>query len=161
MNDINAIFEKVKAQALTLHIPFSTEIAPNVEINYRAVRRFGMCRKTGSVFTIEIAAVLLSADEFFVAQTLAHELLHTCWGCQNHGALWQNYANCLNQAYGYHISRTNSYEEAGIDAPKQNAPYRMQCIQCGVVIERYRMSSFVRQPQKYRCRCGGKWKRIL
>lgn len=39
MNDINAIFEKVKAQAKALNIPFSTNIAPNVEINTRAVQQ--------------------------------------------------------------------------------------------------------------------------
>ncbi|MGN0536458.1 MAG: SprT-like domain-containing protein [Acutalibacteraceae bacterium] len=161
MKDVNAIFEKVKAQAKALNIPFSTNIAPNVEINTRAMQRFGMCRKTGDTFTIEIAEVLLSADEFFIEQTLAHELLHTCRGCQNHGTLWQQYADRLNRAYGYHISRTNSYEEMGIEAKKHECKYRMQCMKCGVIVERYRMSGFVSHPEKYLCRCGGKWKRIL
>lgn len=160
--EIDALFKSVKAQARAVGIPFSTHIVPRVEINTRAVRRFGMCRKIGDVFTIEIAAVVLTADECFVAQTLAHELLHTCQGCQNHGAKWQEYASRMNQAYGYHISRTNSYEEAGVEKKTvSGAKYCMQCVDCGVVIERYRMSNFVSHPERYRCRCGGKFKRIL
>ena len=47
-------------------------------------------------------------------QTLAHEVLHTCPGCRNHGALWKEYAARMNGAYGYAISRTGTCEALGV-----------------------------------------------
>lgn len=161
MIDVNQLFLKVKEQAGLLNIPFSQNIEQNVCINTRSVRRFGQCRRNDKFFTIEVSAFLLEADEKFVMQTLAHELLHTCYHCQNHGVLWRKYADKMNKAYGYSISRTAGFEETGLKQKRQTAKYCIQCMGCGAKIERYRMSRLVSCPELYRCKCGGRLKRIL
>ena len=63
-------------------------------------------------------------------QTLAHEVLHTCPGCRNHGALWKEYAARMNGAYGYAISRTGTCEALGV-ADVRPVRYRLVCERCG------------------------------
>ena len=92
-------------------------------------------------------------------ETLAHELLHTCWGCGNHGKRWKTYAARMNAAYGYEIQRAATNEKMGV-APAREVKYVIQCQRCGQRFERLRASQFTRRPEDYRCRCGGQLKRI-
>ena len=87
-------------------------------------------------------------------QTLAHEVLHTCPGCRNHGALWKEYAARMNGAYGYAISRTGTREALGV-ADVRPVRYRLVCERCGQEFCRSRRSPLVDHPERYRCRCGG------
>ena len=107
MNDCDALLREVTAQAVALGIPVSQKVEPHVVINTRAATRFGCCifdGKTGC-FRIEVARRVAEGPEMSCRETLAHELLHTCYGCQNHGARWKEYAQRMNNAYGYHIRR--------------------------------------------------------
>ena len=154
---VDALLRDVISQAIGLRIPVSRAIEPHVRINRRAVGRLGACfsnNKDGT-FWIEIAEVLVTADEFACRQTLAHEVLHTCYGCQNHKQRWRHYADLMNQAYGYHIARTESLERLGIER-KSNARYLVECTQCGAEIPRVRRSRLIDHPEEYRCaKCGG------
>ena len=87
---------------------------PRVAVNRRAVTRFGCCIRRGGEYVIELSERLLEAEERACMQTLAHEVLHTCPGCRNHGALWKEYAARMNGAYGYAISRTGTCEALGV-----------------------------------------------
>ena len=103
---------------------------------------------------------MLYAPEKSCCQTLAHELIHTCPGCQNHGPLFQQYAAVMNRQYGYQIQRTNTPEELGLSTPLSTAKYLLQCRQCGRKFARERLSAAVRHPDNYHCPCGGRLQRI-
>ena len=155
MNDCDRLMREVAEQARKLGIPISEQIEPHVKINRRAVNRLGCCRRQGGSYVIELAARVAEGAEEACRETLAHELLHTCTGCQNHGALWKEYARRMNEAYGYNIKRV-----AGENTTEGIQPrpfkYLVRCERCGAELGRYRASSLTRHPERYRCRCGGK-----
>jgi len=151
--DLDELLQRVIGQARALGIPVSRAIEPHVEVNVRAKSRFGCCRMKGGRFTIEVARRVAQGPEESCRETLAHEVLHTCWGCRNHGKRWKSYAVRMNEAYGYHISRTSTEERMGLEA--EPPKYLVRCTKCGVEFPRRRASSLVKHPERYRCRCGG------
>lgn len=157
--EADRLLARVIAQARALGIPAAEGIEPAVRFNRRAKKRFGCCIRRGKVFTIELSARLLEGSREAVMQTLAHEVLHTCPGCANHGAKWKEYAARMNGAYGYAISRTGSPEGLGLpgDGP---ARYLLVCARCGAEIGRSRRTAVVEHPERYRCRCGGRLERV-
>lgn len=159
MNDFDALLVQVIGQARALKIPVSDRIAPHVAVNSRAVSRFGCCRRTPVGYRIELAEGLLRAEEAACRQTLAHEILHTCPGCRDHGPLWRAYAARMNEVWGYRISRTGARDELGVEPPR-SAPHLVVCSQCGRRFERFRASALVQHPERYRCRCGGTLYRV-
>ncbi len=162
MNDFDSLLEAVMEEATAAGIPVSDHIQPHVLVNRRAKKRFGQCIFKDGTYTIELSVRLLEAPKHSCKQTIAHELIHTCQGCGNHGALFLHYAEILNRRFGYHIKRTNSCEEMGI-APRadaKNVHYILLCEQCGKQIQRERYSPAVANPSRYRCRCGGRLRRI-
>lgn len=159
MNDCDKLMAEVAEQARRLGVPLSAQVEPNVRINSRAVKRLGCCRRQGGRYVIELAERVAKGTEDSCRETLAHELLHTCWGCQNHGALWKEYARRMNEAYGYNIKRTVAEETAGGIYPEA-FKYLFRCERCGAELGRYRSSPLTKHPERYRCRCGGKLKRV-
>lgn len=145
------LLRQVIEEARALAIPVSKHISPKVLMNSRAKTRFGRCIKQGKQYTIELSTML--TDPQAIRQTLAHEMLHTCPGCGNHGIRWKRYAAWMNQAYGYRIQRTDSPEAMGTPAPP--ARYSLRCTACGTSIGRMKRSKLVLHPEYYRCRCGG------
>ncbi len=87
MNEFDALLARAVEQARALGIPVSARISPRVAVNRRAVTRFGCCIRRGGEYVIELSERLLEAEERACMQTLAHEVLHTCPGCRNHGPL--------------------------------------------------------------------------
>lgn len=162
MEKLEAALETCRRQCDALRIPYGkvNAIYPSTKVN----RRWGMCyyRPYGS--DIEISKVLLDSkvEEIHLLDTVMHELLHTCPGCQNHGAQWKRYATMVNTAYGYHVKRGSSYAEMGLTDPEEKtAKYRFKCQSCGAVITRQRASAFTRNPDGYRCgACRGKLVRV-
>lgn len=114
---LDALLAKVIAQARQAGIPVSPAIDPKVRVNRRARTRFGCCIQKNGRFYIELASQLLSAREQAVCQVLAHEILHTCRGCANHGLRWKDYAQRMNELYGYGVERTDSFEKLGLEDP--------------------------------------------
>ncbi len=155
MCDANALLETVAAEAKALGIPVSSGILPEVLINTRAKTRFGRCiiLPNGNC-QIELSGRVVAAGERACKTVLAHEVLHSCKGCRNHQARWKAYARRMNDAYGYDIQRTHSPEALGVlnDTPCR---YQLRCQRCGAVLTRMKKSPLVRQPDRYRCRCGG------
>ena len=154
MNDFDALLVRVLDQARALKIPVSAQIRPHVTVNRRAVTRFGCCIRRGEAFEIELSQRLLEAAEGACLQTLAHEALHTCPGCRDHGQRWKAYAARMNAAYGYAIARTDTCEKLGVEDTVQ-ARYLVVCTRCGAQFRRSRKSKLVEHPERYRCRCGG------
>ena len=92
LKSLDNLLMTVISEAKALNIPVSDEIDSKVAVNSRAVRRFGCCIVKDNKFYIEISSKLLDAPEQMRKQTLAHEILHTCPGCKNHGNRWKQYA---------------------------------------------------------------------
>lgn len=152
---IDGLMALVLAQARAVKIPVSREIEPRVRLNRRARTRFGCCVRKNGTYTIELSAQLAEqGTEDAILQVLAHEVLHTCYGCSNHGARWKSYAQRMNAAYGYRIRRTDNYEELGIE-DQRPVRYYVVCARCGRRIPRMKRSPLVDHPERYRCACGG------
>ena len=154
-SELDKLLALVIAQARTIRIPVSPAIDPRVRLNCRARTRFGCCIRRGGAYTIELAEQLArEGEEGAVLQVLAHEVLHTCYGCSNHGKRWQGYARRMNDAYGYHIRRTDGYNSLGLE-DRRPVRYWVVCGKCGRRIPRMKRSPLVDHPEHYRCRCGG------
>ena len=156
MNDFDALLVKVKREAKKIGIPISDNIDSRIAVNTRAKTRYGRCTKKGNSFVIELSSILIDAPEISCRQTIAHELIHTCPGCMDHGDRFRYYASKMNNAYGYNISRTNSAEEMGVpDRRKTDAKFIITCRKCGSSFTRTKRSALIESPSKYRCKCGG------
>ncbi len=159
--NLNTILKQVIKETQELKIPVSNNISEEVIINSRPKKRFGCCRKRENKFIIEISEFVLNCDEKIIRQILAHEILHTCRDCYDHGVVWKKYADMMNKAYGYNIKRTFSFEDAGIGEYKPNVStatirYIIKCKKCGKEYPRQRAGKITRNVKNYRCRCGGK-----
>lgn len=138
----------------------------SVKENRRARKRLGCCRmkqaEEGNEFEIEISRHLESMDDRFIKEVIAHELLHSCRGCMNHGSQWKELAAKMNSAYGYHIKRTiECGKENGDSGAPDRRKYRycIQCKKCGNTTYRMRKSRVVTDVVHYRCAvCGGRLK---
>lgn len=161
---IEKYLKQVIKEAASINIPISKEISHHTKINKRARSRFACCRFLGGSskhkFQIEIGEMIFQCDEKAIKGILAHEVLHTCDHCNNHGALWKIYANTMNSHYDYNIKRAATYEELGLEKPEsnQNRKYKITCTDCGMTFERMKKSKVVSDCQNYRCKCGGKLK---
>lgn len=154
-----------------LNIPISRRIDPAVRVNTRAKCRLGCCYRlpardgeraegTHWDYAIEVSASLLDRPEQ-LRETLLHELLHTCPGCQNHGAAWKAWAAKAGEAFGVSIRRLAPAEEGRPPKRREPIKYVLECRSCGAKIARSRLSKAVLHPERYRCKCGGKLKRVL
>lgn len=151
---LNELLARVVDEARAAGIPISKQIDPAVRVNRRARTRFGCCVQRNGRYYIEIAGQVLKAEEGTVCQILAHEVLHTCRGCANHGLRWKEYAQKMNRQYGYDITRTDSFEKLGLEDTRP-MKYMVVCQRCGRRMPRMKRSPLVDHPERYRCRCGG------
>lgn len=153
--NLDQLLAQVIAQARSLSIPVSHRIDPHVEVNTRAQTRFGCCRSRLGRHTIEVSSVLLDAEEQAIRQVLAHEILHTCPGCADHGPRWQRWAAMMSRQFGYRIRRTTSHAALGIEDTRP-VRYIVVCSRCGSRTPRMKRSELVEHPERYRCKCGGR-----
>lgn len=166
MKRVDELLDVVMSEARAVGIPISQNIKKEVTINKRAKKRFGCCKITKQgfkqYFEIELAEKVANSTEEAIKQTLAHEVIHTCKGCANHGKLWTAYAEIMNNAYGYNVKRTDTAEALGIEETKEQLAenYLLICQNCGLRIARTRMSKVVKYPHRYRCKCGGRLRRV-
>ena len=151
--ELNAILSDVIRQAKMIGIPVSDKIAPDVVINTRAKKRYGRCVLQNGVYTIEVSAYIPKENLVRLHEVIAHEVLHTCPGCMNHGARWKSYAEKMRARYCYSIQRT-AKEPLVSDDPSP-ARYLLVCTKCGMQFPRRKKSRAVEHPELYRCKCGG------
>lgn len=152
---LDGLLAQVIGEARALSIPISSDIHPRVSVNRRAKTRFGCCVRRDGIFTIQLSAQLAQeGSPFAVRQVLAHEVLHTCPGCSDHGPRWKSYAARMNAACSYDIRRTSAPAELGL-SDSRPARYLVVCSACGRSVSRMKRSPLVDHPERYRCRCGG------
>lgn len=182
-DELNQNLIQVIKEAQELNIPVPNNISEKVIINARPKKGMDVAGENGE-FQIEISEFVLRCDPHKIRGVLAHEILHTCRDCYNHGAIWKKYASIMNAGYGYNIKRTSSYNEMGIgencqgtdnnfgsnhqqssvfnskanskisDLPKIR--YIIKCQSCGREYPRQRLSRAIKNIDSYRCGCGGK-----
>lgn len=156
---IKEIYEETFLELKNIGIPVSENVE-ELRINKRPQKRLGRClrevKKGKEIFVIEISEKTLSLSLKDIKEVMAHELIHTCKQCMNHGEKWKTYAKQVNRAYGYNISRLKKFDETGDEEYK----YAVECMRCGAVIKRKRMCPLIKEPRNYRCgKCGGKLKK--
>ena len=144
-----------------LHIPYT--IPENFTVNSRA-RRWGLCKLNSGKFYISVNQTLLDErnSEDGLINTLLHELLHTCPGCLNHGAIWKKYAAMVYGKFGYNVKRTNDEQEKGVTTGNFNATereykYLIYCEKCHkLVAKRKKRCGVTENPGKWQhVGCGG------
>lgn len=169
---------KQEIEAVGLNLGTITEL----KINTRATSRFGRsyfnslgeCR-------IEISALLLYPDipDSMLKQFLIHEMLHTCPGCMEHGAIWNKNAELLNTTYGYTLQRVvpeetakfvlshapgneNTADADALSAPTGLIRHKLICPNCNYTIIRQRNSSLVQHPEEFLCpNCNTPLKKVF
>lgn len=133
-----------------------------ITINRRAKSRWGQCKynRLNDSYTIDIASALVddSVDDMALANTLAHEMLHTAKDCMNHGKIWKGYAATMNRLYGYHIQTTTSASEKGVKLERRETyHYVVTCAKCGTKWRYMRNCKVVQSCRNNMatCSCGG------
>lgn len=153
---------RVIKEAQELNIPVPDNISNSVTVNPRPKKRYGCCRKNNGEFRIEISEFVLACEPDKIRSVLAHEVLHTCRDCYNHGNKWKQYAKMMNESYGYNIKRTSTNEEMGLpqregsDKDTAKIKYIIKCQRCGREYPRQRFTCVMKKINAYRCSCGGK-----
>ena len=158
--ELDGLMARLRRELISIGIPVSNRLEPEVRINTRARRRLGCCYYQSVRYWIEVSQAVLE-DEDLLKQTLVHELLHTCPKCRDHGPKWKAYAQTVNEKLGYRIERTVKTETPAGSLRHEEIKYILECQSCGAQIKRMRMSKAVKSPWRYRCPCGGKLKRVL
>ncbi len=141
-------------------IPVSDRIK-DVKINPRPRKRLGCCRRektiTGKTFyIIELSGVIFDYGEEVIRSIIAHELIHTCPGCFDHGKKWKYYAGVAGEKLGYEVTRLADGKKLGLgETGAEQTRYTVTCPGCGQVFERKRMCPLIKNPEMYRCgKCG-------
>lgn len=155
------ILKKVIEKARAKDIPVPYDICGEVRINKRPKKRFGCCRRENGRTVIEISSFILECTDDKIEQVIAHEVLHACPGCGDHGAVWKKYAAVMNEAYGYDIKRVSTFEEMGLSGREEHTPeedirYIIKCTACGREYPRKRFTCVMQKINAYRCQCGGR-----
>lgn len=165
MKNLLELARDCQKELACLRIPWGK--VRNWSVNTRAKARWGLCTKVGrGVFDIQIAASLLddTIDDQAAKDTIAHELLHTVPGCFKHTGKWKQYAELINKLMPhYSIKTRTSYADKGVEDLRSAPTYRyiLKCEQCGREVRRQKKSAVIEHPENYRCKCGGKLKRIM
>ncbi|MDY4813860.1 MAG: SprT-like domain-containing protein [Ruminococcus sp.] len=151
---LQSIYKYVKRDFDRLNIPYTRDVP--IVINSRAKRRHSCCKKKDGKFIIEISEFVLDYPVDEIKNVVAHEIIHTCYGCFNHQKRFKTYGEKL-KALGYKVTTTYKGEEK--TPAELDARYMAVCQGCGEVIYRIRRSPLITHPQKYRCaKCRGKFK---
>lgn len=135
MKDFNTMVNEVYISLRRRGVPIKN--CP-VTISHRLKRAFGKTRckiRYGKrSYSIQIASYLVeNGSEHGIKSTIAHEYIHTCNGCMNHGALWKRYGNMVSDLYD--ISRCTTYESKGISENamqyiREQYKYIVKCTTC-------------------------------
>ena len=91
-----------------LNIPISKSILFKENTGFS---RFGYCKKTPSGETDFVVAINKWFEEDKpIKETIMHELIHTVYGCYNHGKKFHQYADVINAKYNLDIVVIGNYK---------------------------------------------------
>ena len=167
MRDLKKNADECMRELNSLGIRYANSI--EFIVNVRAKKRWGQCRrKPDGTYVISINVELLKEknDLRGLRDTIIHEILHTCEGCMNHGKKWKRYAERVNKAFGYNISRCASAAEKGVHRDenlevKNIDKYAIRCECCGRTHYSSKLTKTIKHPERYYCGfCGGRMARV-
>lgn len=156
------IFEEVVEEFDFNDIPIADSVDMILHFN-KTISALGCCKwkriNNKCYYAIYLSEYALE-DEELIRNTIAHELVHTCPHCKNHGKYFKQYGAMVKTKLGYNIQTKAGEKEAkksGIkDAITAKAKYYIKCCDCGQGFYRMKRSKVVAYPSEYRCgRCGG------
>lgn len=160
MKDLQHYAEMCEIMLDGIGIPYRKPIS----YKSKTTKSWGNCRRTCDGYYITVNNQLLDDDvpDKGLINTLLHELLHTIPNGMCHTGEWKKAADKVWDKLGYKIKRTNSAEEKGIsvEITQRNYNYALKCEKCGQIFGYTRMSKAVQNPDRCRCKCGGKVIRI-
>lgn len=160
MKDFEALIKECLSEVVAVNIKPGNIV--KWSINRRAKSRWGLCTKhRDGTCEIEISARLLEDDRVSVKEckdTIIHEILHSCYGCQGHTGRWKLYAERMNTVYGYNIKRVTGGEEKGLEKYEVSSrpdKYWYRCKKCGQLIVKKKQCKFTKYYRRYGCGiCG-------
>jgi len=150
--------------ALDVMEDLDIEVEPISKItwNYRLKSVWGKCIRQNNMYRIELNPILDDDDVSWedALNTVIHEVLHCHPDRFCHTGEWKRCADLVNREYPiYHIERTTSAEEKGVENKIQRSyKYETVCLDCGHT-ERWQRESRVikalkRNSHSCRCSCG-------
>ena len=157
-----------ECEMICRHAGIKTGKITNIKVNPLLRSAWGRCitDRIAGTHVIEINEALLddSVPDLSLKRTIIHELCHTVKDGHGHKRGWREAADRLKKVYGLQLSPANSAEDLSVPSRLSQVPairYVFRCADCGLVIERYRRSKFVDNPEKYRCgNCGGIFEKV-
>ncbi len=111
MIDLNKMLNDIISDALNANIPISKYLVKEIYIDSSLINRFAECRIYWNKCEIYLFDKTLKAKPEYLKSIIAHELLHTCFLCADHGYWWGKYSAIMNEKYGYNIKVKYSWEE--------------------------------------------------
>jgi predicted SprT family Zn-dependent metalloprotease len=130
------------------------------KLNYRFTAKFGQCKLQHSTqkYTIDIAgkyfeAYLEAGQVKEMEDTILHEMCHALPDGMTHGYGWTKYTKVINSKFGYNIQERATHDSISRSALDTAI---LLCDKCGRKhIITKRMKAY-KNPQNYKCVCGGK-----
>lgn len=170
MKDLNKLYRECIKELDSIDIKYGNIVS--VIVNTRAKKRWGQCKIIRNAnswndrkYEISVSSRLLADNvpDMGTKETIIHEILHSCYGSNNHGPEWKNNVNVVNYKLGYNIKRKSTSEDKGIVISEtvQEYNYVFKCNKCGQLIRRIRKCKFIEHPELYHCGlCGGRFDKI-
>lgn len=127
-----------------------------------ARKKWGACWNKGGKYNITISDMLKQngIKEEAVKSVIAHEIIHTCEGCWNHGKQFRKYCEIVQKKYGYNPIGTRpdgGHKPEDLDIKEemvfgdQMFKYIIQCVDCGKKWKYNRRQQWFGKLNKCRC----------
>ena len=149
---IERIFTKVVADAKAVGVPHGP--VASVKVCHRR-NEVGVCKaRRDGLFEIAFSEVFAELDDRDVADTLMHELIHTCPGAFNHGPVFKRWMHRVN-LHGYRVT-VAEYSKAAqamrsADIAASGDEVILVC-DCGCRFVKSRRTKVAQHPGNYLCR---------
>lgn len=161
IKDYQKVVEELFTVAVNLLAPLHYELPTiEVEASNRLKRALGQATCMGhNNYQIKISTHHLKhrtgAESL---DTMIHEILHCLPECFNHGKHWKHEARRVNELLGMNIDTKANIETTEEELNEYN--HAIQCKACGTITGYMRRTKAYRNPELYRCSCGGELERI-
>lgn len=164
------IFYELKDIFHSLKIPARFNMIYSVKFDKRVCTKLGCCKIRAHSINIVMSTICLALGKEEIRNTLAHEILHTIEGCDNHDERFHHYANILNNSMNGlkivpRVEFRNIIKVLGEDMRKLHyTPYKYiaKCAKCGEILMYFsKKTEIVKYPELFNCNaCGGDLKII-
>jgi len=143
---------EVEAEIKALGLPLFPVIEVIPSETLRVLGSAKVNKKNGKAvsYTVKLSRKAHPTPES-VRHTIAHELLHCCKGCQNHGELWKRYGRMMEKAYGYKELAKRCCKMELSDQNIDNYHYFIKCASCGYITPYVKRANIFSGPADYTC----------